>query len=137
MKETNLVLRQIQNKLFVIGSHLATDTSKSDLHQTLPLDGDETKLLESEIDRMQNTMPTLTNFVLPGGSTLAAQTHIARTVCRRAERRATALQTSVEVERELLIFLNRLSDYLFAISRYFNFLLKQEEVLWKPEKKQK
>lgn len=132
--KTNDVLQKIQHTLFIIASHLATDTSKSNLHKTLPLRGNEIELLESEIDRMQEELPALTHFVLPGGNTLAAHTHIARTVCRRAERRATALQTEVEVEKELLIFLNRLSDYLFALSRYFNFLNKQEEVLWIPEK---
>ncbi len=131
---TNEVLQKIQHMLFIIASHLATDTTKSNLHQTLPLSGDEINLMEKEIDRMQAALPELSNFILPGGNTLAAQTHIARTVCRRAERRATALQTEIEVEKGLLIFLNRLSDYLFALSRYFNFLDKQDEILWIPKK---
>lgn len=131
---TNEVLQKIQHKLFIIASHLATDTSKSDLHTTLPLSDDEINLMETEIDRMQEQLPSLSNFILPGGSSLAAQTHIARTVCRRAERRTIALQTEIKVEKILLIFLNRLSDYLFALSRYFNFLDNQDEILWITEK---
>jgi cob(I)alamin adenosyltransferase len=133
-KVTDETLEMVQNKLFVIGSHLATDTSKSNMHQQLPCNPEDAKKLEQEIDRMQEVLPQLTNFVMPGGALLSAQAHVARTVCRRAERRATALGQTVPVEREVLIFLNRLSDYLFVLSRFFNHLAGEKEVYWKPVK---
>jgi cob(I)alamin adenosyltransferase len=132
--KTDNMLGAIQNQLFMVGSHLATDTAKSDLHQKLPCDGEIIKKLEASIDQMQEVLPPLTNFILPGGTSLGSKTHIARTVCRRAERRIAALSSSTYVEREIIVFINRLSDYLFVLSRYFNHKKGVEEVSWKPEK---
>ena len=127
-------LLKIQNNLFVIGSHLATDDEKSGLRSQLPCSGDDIILLEHEIDRMQNQLPELMNFVLPGGLTAAAQTHVARTVCRRAERRITAIVHTANVNENVVRFINRLSDYLFVLSRYINFLNQKPEVIWIPKK---
>jgi cob(I)alamin adenosyltransferase len=134
LPEIDSVLDTIQNSLFMIGSHLATDTSKSDLHQKLPFDPKNTVLLEKEIDRLQEVLPPLSNFILPGGTPLASQTQIVRTVCRRAERNIISLSQSVQIENELLVFVNRLSDFLFVLSRYFNYRSGQEETCWNPKK---
>jgi cob(I)alamin adenosyltransferase len=132
--EIDCVLELIQNKLFIIGSHLATDISKSNLRTQLPCNGDDIVVLETEIDRMQEQLQPLANFVLPGGSRLAAQAHIARTVCRRAERRIVSVSRSLLVDNNVMVFVNRLSDYLFVLSRYYNYLAGKPEVYWKPVK---
>ncbi len=129
-KEVGSTLNLIQNKLFVIGSYLATDPEKSDLRNTLECDGHDIKKLEAEIDRMQDQMPGLTNFILPGGTPSAAQTHVARTVCRRAERRITAIAEESKIDMHILMFINRLSDYLFVLARYNNFKNAQNETIW-------
>lgn len=127
-------LKRVQNNLFVIGSHLATDSSKSDMRQKLPCSGDDIEILEKEIDRMQAELPPLTHFILPGGTTAAAQAHVARTVCRRAERRITAIAQQAEVNANVIRYINRLSDYLFVLARYINFLNATDEVIWIPQK---
>jgi cob(I)alamin adenosyltransferase len=134
-ERTGNTLQLIQNKLFVIGSYLATDEEKSDLKKQLPCDGSDIKTLEEEIDFMQNVLPVLTNFVLPGGTTAAAQTHVARTVCRRAERKITELSENVTIEKNIIVFINRLSDFLFVLSRYINHLEDISDTFWQLEKK--
>ncbi|MCF8360554.1 MAG: ATP:cob(I)alamin adenosyltransferase [Prolixibacteraceae bacterium] len=79
---------------------------------------------------MQNALPPLSNFILPGGSLPASYCHIARTVCRRAERRVVALNNFIENESPLVVFINRLSDYLFALSRFINFKSGRSETTW-------
>ena len=123
-------LELIQNKLFVIGSQLATDPEKSDLRDKLPCNEADIIHLEKEIDRMQNLLPALNNFILPGGSTLAAYTHVARTVCRRAERRIAVLEKDPTIQNTIIVFINRLSDYLFVLARYINFKKGFEETKW-------
>ncbi len=132
IKEENVLktLEMVQNNLFVIGSHLATDDTKSDLKTKLPCHDNDTKYLENEIDRMNEALPPLTNFILPGGLTSAGYCHIARTVCRRAERRIAALQGKVSVHNNITIFVNRLSDYLFVLARYVNHLGGEKETIW-------
>jgi len=129
-EEVSSTLELTQNKLFVIGSYLATDPDKSDLRNALECDGRHIEKLESEIDRMQTHMPELTNFILPGGTSSAAQTHVARTVCRRAERRITAIAEEAMIDQHILKFINRLSDYLFVLARYNNFRNEQKETIW-------
>jgi cob(I)alamin adenosyltransferase len=129
-----MILTTIQDKLFLIGSHLATDESKSDLKEHLPCNSEAIKLLENEIDRMQEILPPLSNFILPGGSPAAGYSHVARTVCRRAERRIVELSEQVNIHNNIVIFINRLSDYLFVLSRYINFKTGNKETFWKPEK---
>jgi len=129
------VLFSIQNKLFVIGSHLATDESKAGVKPPLPCSAESIDMLEKEIDRMQEMLPALTNFVLPGGSLYSGYAHVARTVCRRAERKIVELNENVKIQENVIIFINRLSDYLFVLSRYINLKEGKKETLWIKEKK--
>jgi cob(I)alamin adenosyltransferase len=125
------ILLQIQNKLFLIGSRLATDDEKSDMKEKLPIVEADILLLENEMDRMDEELPELTNFVLPGGSLANGFCHVARTVCRRAERRAIQLSNDVEINPLLLKYLNRLSDYLFILSRKVLLDVGVDEIKWK------
>jgi len=127
------VLNVIQNKLFLIGSRLATDDSKSDLKEKLIITEDDILLLEKEMDRMDEELPELNNFVLPGGSVVNGFCHIARTVCRRAERRANQLSADIDINPLLLKYLNRLSDYLFVLSRKVLLDVGASEIKWKPD----
>lgn len=127
MSTTNTVfLTQIQHKLFNIGSLLAAE---EDLSFELPsIDDSDIELLENEIDTLNSGLPKLKNFILPGGSLSSAQTHVARCICRRAERRVVLLAD--DRYQMVIAYLNRLSDYLFILSRE---LLREEnipEVLW-------
>lgn len=124
------VLLMIQNKLFLIGSRLATDDTKSDLKEKLIIGENDIHLLEKEMDRMDESLPELNNFVLPGGHPLNAYCHIARTVCRRAERRANQLAAELDVNPLLLKYINRLSDYLFILSRKVLIDMGKEEIKW-------
>jgi len=128
--KTSEVLFVIQNKLFLIGSRLATDDTKSDLKDKLIISEEDIVLLEKEMDRMDESLPELNNFVLPGGSPLNGYCHIARTVCRRAERRANQLSAEVDVNPLLLKYINRLSDYLFILSRKVLLDLGKDEIKW-------
>lgn len=124
-------LRQTQHTLFVIGSHLANDPSASSF--PLPqMSSDAIIQLEKEIDQMDEVLPKLTNFVLPGGHMGNAQAHICRTVCRRAERRVVELANTIEVAPNLIQYLNRLSDWCFTYARYISHTENAEEVVWKP-----
>lgn len=131
--KSNEILLIIQNKLFLIGSRLATDDEKSDLKQKLPLEEADVLLLETEMDRMDEELPELTNFVLPGGSLANGFCHVARTVCRRAERRAIQLSCEIDINPLLLKYLNRLSDYLFVLSRKVLLDANKDEIKWMPK----
>lgn len=123
-------LHRIQNYLFVIGSNLAADPEKSNLK--LPgLSEEETQFLENEIDNMESQLKPLRSFILPGGETCSAQSHLCRTVCRRAERRTVSLSQLEKVDQLILIYLNRLSDYFFVLARYLTQLNNAEEIYWK------
>ena len=135
------VLLKIQHDLFTLGAMLATDPEKAKLKNgkdrlNIPLieDGD-IQFLEAEIDRMDASLPAMTHFILPGGHTLVSSCHIARTVCRRAERMCSLLQENEEVQDTILPYLNRLSDYLFVLGRMLSQQLEAEEIKWIPEKK--
>ena len=122
-------LKRIQHRLFNIGSILA---SEPNLDFELPsVSSDDIEALEKEMDRLNTHLPKLKNFVLPSGSVLNAQAHIARCVCRRAERRVVVLQDNDYVV--IVQYLNRLSDYLFVLSREFLHLEGKEEVLWQKD----
>ena len=95
--------------------------------------GNQIELLEKEMDLMNNDLPELRNFILPGGSQAASFCHVARTVCRRAERKIVELSEKAEVDPNLIKFVNRLSDYLFVLSRKINLDQKTPEILWSPE----
>ena len=128
------ILKQIQETLFVIGSHLAADPERSKMK--LPdLGIKEVELLEKTIDKMNEQLPDLTHFILPGGSTIVSYCHLARCVCRRAERIVTSLAETSAVESLVIIYLNRLSDYLFVLARKLANELKIAENQWIPNVK--
>ncbi|WP_294591207.1 cob(I)yrinic acid a,c-diamide adenosyltransferase [uncultured Bacteroides sp.] len=123
-------LQHVQDKLFAVGSHLATDQEKTKLYEISVITPALIEAIEQEIDYLDTLLTPLSNFILPGGSRGAAICHICRTVCRRAERRILALAEQVEISSELLIYVNRLSDYLFTLSRKINLDEKKEEIFW-------
>ncbi|MDQ3393018.1 MAG: cob(I)yrinic acid a,c-diamide adenosyltransferase [Bacteroidota bacterium] len=123
-------LKEIQDRLFTIGSHLAADPSKA--HGKLPdLREEDIQMLEQEMDLMNETLPEMRSFILPGGHQSVSFCHIARCVCRRAERLVVQLHEKQPVEAIIIIYLNRLSDYLFILSRSMALALNAEEVPWK------
>ena len=127
------ILNKIQRKLFVIGAHLASDDSTILIKKQLPWGDADIELLEHEMDQMFTVLPRLNNFILPGGCQATSVCHIARTVCRRAERRIVELAEKSEVDSKLIKYINRLSDYLFVLSRKISFDQKAAETLWSPE----
>lgn len=128
--ELDALLANVQNRLFDLGAELAT------LHpqekQTRVIDAGEIELLERAIDRFEAELPPLTQFILPGGSPLAASLHLARTICRRAERRVVTLarDANEDVSAQLVVYLNRLSDLLFVLGRYANHQAGAPDVPW-------
>lgn len=133
-KQHKKTLLEIQNHLMIIAAYLASDSIK--VAKTLPLFHEEfITFLESEIDRMEKKLQPLSSFVLPGGNIASATCHLARTICRRAERRVCELSVNFKVEEKHIKYLNRLSDYLFVLSRK---LLKEKglrDILWLYEEK--
>lgn len=134
------VLIEVQDRLFTVGAILATPPEKETLKngekrlQNLGILESDIEFLEQEIDKMEASLPSMTHFVLPGGHTIVSYCHIARCVCRRAERLAVHLN-DIEPTDELVIkYLNRLSDYLFVLARKLSFDLKADEVQWIPRK---
>lgn len=123
-------IEQIQSILFNVGTHLATDLSQTPLYPSARLPEGATKQLEEEIDRTLSLLPEAQGFVLPGGTPAAAQAHVCRTVCRRAERRVVALAAEAEVGQEIQTYLNRLSDYLFVLAKKLNFIAGESEKMW-------
>ena len=125
-------LYRIQNTLFTIGSHLAAHPSNK---MKLPdITEEDITFLELEIDKMNEVLPDLTNFILPGGNIASSYCHVARCVCRRAERLAVGLSEHEEIEMILIKYLNRLSDYLFVLARKISFDAGAEEIKWMPGK---
>lgn len=125
-----LFLRGIQNKLFDVGSHLATDQTKTTLHRTSIISKEEIEELEYRIDVMDDNLPGLKSFILPGGTTASSAAHICRTICRRAERRILELSEKVQISEELIAYVNRLSDFFFVLSRKLNLEEDQPEIYW-------
>lgn len=134
------ILAEIQDRLFTIGAILATPQEKEVLKngelrlQKLGILDSDVELLENEIDRMEADLPQMTHFVLPGGHITVSHCHIARCICRRAERLAVHLSHNEPVAAIAITYLNRLSDYLFVLARKLSFDLKAEEVKWIPRK---
>ena len=124
------ILIEVQDRLFTMGSHLASDPEKSKMK--LPdLKKEDVELFENEIDAMDKILPPMKNFVLPGGHPVVSHIHIARCVCRRAERCVIHLSENNPIEEIIIQYLNRLSDYLFVLSRKVAQDLGVEEIPWK------
>lgn len=134
------ILERIQDRLFTLGAILATDPEKAVLKNgkdrlNIPkISEADIELLENEIDSMETELPPMTHFVLPGGHTTVSYCHIARCVCRRAERLSVHLNEIEPTDMMVLTYLNRLSDYLFVLARKLSHDLKADEVKWIPEK---
>ncbi|MBW2962603.1 cob(I)yrinic acid a,c-diamide adenosyltransferase [Mesonia aestuariivivens] len=139
-EEFKTILFDIQHQLFTLGAELATDPKKAKLKngkERLAIEKvqqKEVERLEQEIDRMNETLPQMTHFILPGGHQAVSYCHIARCVCRRAERLTTALYDLEPFDEYILQYLNRLSDYLFVLARMLSKSLQVEEVKWIPKK---
>ncbi|UWX55923.1 cob(I)yrinic acid a,c-diamide adenosyltransferase [Maribacter litopenaei] len=135
------VLQTIQKKLFTAGAILATEPQKAILkngEERLNIErinNNDILFLEKEMDTMDEVLPQMTHFVLPGGHTAVSYCHIARTVCRRAERKSTILYENEPFDDTVLTYLNRLSDYLFVLARKLSMDLGVEEIKWIPEKR--
>ena len=127
------VLKEIQDRLFTIGSSLACDPDKEIALKIPDLKESDVKVLEDEIDRMDKTLPAMKSFVLPGGHVAISTIHIGRCVCRRCERLCVNMQEhQMFVEPLVIKYVNRLSDYLFVLARYVGHQLGVEEIPWKP-----
>lgn len=135
------IVISVQEKLFTVGAILATDPEKAILKSgkerlnISKIDTADIELLEKEMDMMHAELPQMTHFILPGGHTTVSYCHIARTICRRAERLATHLFESESFDERVLHYINRLSDYLFVLARKLSLDLQAEEIKWIPEKK--
>jgi cob(I)alamin adenosyltransferase len=131
-QHTKNILKEIQDRLFTIGSSLACDPDKEPLMKIPDLNEKDIVLLEREIDTMNDVLPVMKNFILPGGHISVSTMHIARCVCRRAERICVNMQENeMFVEPLVIKYLNRLSDYLFVLARFTGHLLHVEEIAWK------
>lgn len=129
---TKSILKEIQDRLFTIGSSLACDPEKEPLMKIPDLKETDINLLEREIDKMNEVLPAMKNFILPSGHIAVSTTHVARCVCRRTERICVnMLENKMFVELLIIKYLNRLSDYLFVLARYIAHLLNVEEIAWK------
>jgi cob(I)alamin adenosyltransferase len=134
------VLIDVQDRLFTVGAILATDPEKATLKNgkdrlNIPkISEEDIEQLEKEMDTMNESLPQMTHFVLPGGHQTVSFCHIARCVCRRAERLASALNDLEPFQPESLKYLNRLSDYLFVLARKLSYDLQADEVKWIPKK---
>lgn len=127
------VLREIQDRLFTLGSSLACDPEKAPQMKIPDLKDTDISLLEREIDAMQEVLVPMKSFILPGGHVTVSTAHIARCVCRRAERLTVNMQEhELFVDALVIKYLNRLSDYLFVLARYAGHLLNIPEIPWKP-----
>lgn len=126
--EQELWLLDIQKNLFTIGAILATDPKK--LHLVKPFKEENVDTVEAWIDKMEEVLPPLKSFILPSGSQAVAQCHVARTLCRRAERRIVSLYREKDETLDFLVYMNRLSDFLFVLSRKICFDNGCSENLW-------
>jgi cob(I)alamin adenosyltransferase len=130
---TKKVLKEIQDRLFTIGSSLACDPDKEPLMKIPDLKEEDVTFLEKEMDAMNEVLPAMKNFILPGGHVAVSAAHVARCVCRRAERICVNMvEQEIFVDALVIKYLNRLSDYLFVLARYIGHLYNAEEIAWKP-----
>lgn len=124
-------IERIQQDLFEIASTLASPDLKGTQPLPFKIEMDRVRRLEKIVDELEGTLPTLANFIFPGGSKVGSLLHVARTVCRRAEREIVALSEKEKVDDVILIYINRLSDTLFMLARYANHLENKKEKIWK------
>ena len=131
--ESKIILKEIQDRLFTVGSSLACDPDKEPLMKIPDLKEQDVELLEKQIDKMNEVLPIMKFFILPGGHPAISTAHVARCVCRRAERLCVNMQEhELFVDPLVIKYINRLSDYLFVLARYIGHLLQVEEIAWKP-----
>ncbi|MCB0516291.1 MAG: cob(I)yrinic acid a,c-diamide adenosyltransferase [Chitinophagales bacterium] len=130
MPEVAAELQQIQSRLFSLGAILATNPDKKNV-QTPAFDAAYIEDLEKSIDRMETVLPPLKNFILPSGHLASSHCHLARCICRRAERKCSWLNAHQTLDPLLIPYLNRLSDYLFVLARYISHCQNGEEIIWK------
>lgn len=128
----NYLLSEVQKRLFTIGSNLASDPDKKMI--TPDINDEDITTLENAMDAMDQLLDPLKNFILPGGDVSVAYAHVCRTVCRRAERRIITLSKLSHVEPKILVYINRLSDYFFILSRYITHSKQLQEIPWIPRK---
>lgn len=124
------VIEFIQNKLFNIGSYLATESAEGEAPQVWGLSDEDIAHIENAIDLVDSTLPKLKSFVLPGGAIFSSMAQVARTVCRRCERRVIDLSEVTYIDPKVLKFINRLSDYLFVLARFINVSEGVDEKYW-------
>lgn len=128
--DIKIILIQIQNKLFNIGSRLASDEKGDAYTANLAVKKEDIEVLEQAIDKYEEDLPELRSFILPGGELSVAQCHMARTICRRAERRIVEFSEQIPVQPEIVKYINRLSDFFFVLARKLSYLLDVEETAW-------
>jgi cob(I)alamin adenosyltransferase len=132
-KNSRSLLQEIQDRLFTLGASLACDPEKEPKMKIPDLREADITRLEEEIDRMNDTMPAMKSFILPGGHPTVSHIHVARCICRRAERCCVRLEAEGEETEPIIIkYLNRLSDYLFVLARFTSYQVGSEEIPWKP-----
>jgi cob(I)alamin adenosyltransferase len=130
---SKILLKEVQDRLFTIGSSLACDPEKEPLMKIPDLKMEDIVLLETEMDRMDEVLPVMKSFILPGGNVAVSTLHVTRCVCRRSERICVHMQEEgFFVDPLIIVYLNRLGDYFFVLSRYIAHLTGVEEVPWKP-----
>jgi cob(I)alamin adenosyltransferase len=127
------ILLFIQDRLFTLGSHLAVDPSHEGKMKLPEIHEADVTALETAMDTMDESLEPMRNFILPGGNVVVSHCHIARTICRRAERCVAALNDHEKVDDLIMHYLNRLSDYLFVLSRKLTVEFNAEEIPWKPQ----
>ena len=127
--DKNFILK-IQENLFIIGSLLALDYTSRKEKKIINFSVEKTNSIEKEIDKISSTLPEMTNFIIPGGHITVSTCHIARSVCRRAERRCISFSKSYKINQNIIIYINRLSDYLFTLSRKISLETNTEENKW-------
>ena len=123
------ILNNIQPKLFSIGSILATGKNQ-DIMEKVKIEKKDVQYIEFHIDSMNNELPELKNFIIPGGHKISSYSHVCRSICRRAERRISELNNEQSVDPKILSYINRLSDFFFVLSRYLMYSDKIEETRW-------
>ena len=127
--DKEMIIR-IQNCLFNVCTNLATDQEQTELYPSAYLPDGEIEAMEQKVDEIMKMLPERQGFVLPGGTKEAAQAHVCRTVCRRAERRIVALSEVAKITPSVLQYVNRLSDYLFVLAKKINFNANHSEIVW-------